>query len=95
MGSIKREISKFSYDCSADLFNLLDKDVSPRSLKLIVEIQKYFRTYMQLIVRLKKKNVLCHKFQMTPVGTDCAKTPVRNYHEYSEIAQENPIKFEK
>ena len=81
-----------TYGCSAHYLNLLEKDVTPKTiLGYIIDVNKYFRNYHLPYGLLKEKGGVMPQI---PNDTrwnsqeECVNTFIKNFHKYVEIANE-------
>lgn len=87
-----------TYGCSAHYLNLVEKEVTPKTvLKHIIEIQKFFRNHHQPLGLVKDKK---GKIPQLPNETRwnsliaCVDTFIENYSIYRDILSENEELFE-
>lgn len=82
-----------TYGCSAHYLNLVETDVTPRTvLAQVVEVQKFFRNHHQPHGWLKEKGGRMPQIPNTTrwnSQNDCVKTFVENFHLYLQISAEH------
>jgi len=89
----------YVYGCAAHYLNLVEKEVSPRTvLSKVVEVQKYFRNHHLPQAWLREKGGLSPQIPNDTRWNSqeaCIDTFLKNYQKYFEISCEHPDEIDK